>query len=323
MIVAGQEAFRRGYYGELLPNTYTLKVTGWPLLDRIENGANFVAPFLSEVWVLLVLVGAALLSDFRGSNLLLAIVFAMALVYQVWTGGDAWTLWRIPSPAVPLMLMLAAQEIFRVVAAASGTEGFQRYFARNPVAPGRHVPELVSVLAVLALLCFVNFRFMPEITMRDRSWEEERSEWRVNVALALDRFTEPEATIGVFGAGTVPYYSGLPAIDLLGKTDHRIARLAPGLSDFWSPGIDPRSPKISRPGHNKYDLEYSIKELKPTYAQGFAWQNQSVLDWAKNEYVRVNYKGVHLNLLRDSKEVRWNEVGAPVEAGEASLRRPR
>lgn len=53
------------------------------------------------------------------------------------------------------------------------------------------------------------------------------------------------------------------------------------------------------------------------------WQNQSVLDWAKNEYVRVNYKGVHLNLLRDSKEVRWDEVGAAVEASEASAESPK
>jgi arabinofuranosyltransferase len=343
LIVAGQEAFRWVYYGELVPNTYTLKMTGVPLLDRIENGANFVAPFLSEVWVLLVLVGAALLFDFRKSKLLLAGVFAMALVYQVWTGGDAFTIWRIPSPAVPLMLVLAAREIFRVVAAASGTEAFQRYFAHNPVAQRRYVPELVSVLAVLALLCFVNFRFLPEITMRDRSWDEERSEWRVNVALALDRFTEPDATIGVFGAGTVAYYSGRPAIDFLGKMDPRIARLSPDLSDFWSPGIAPRTSKISRPGHNKYDLEYSIKELKPTHAQGFAWKNQSVLDWARDEYVRVNYEGdpkevrweedksvpweedkrVHLNLLRDSEEVRWDELRAAVEAGEAYLETPK
>ena len=63
----------------------------------------------------------------------------------------------------------------------------------------------------------------------------------------------------------------------------------------------------------------------------------------RDEYVRVKYEGgtkevrweedksvpweedksVHLNLLRDSEEVRWDEVGAAVEAGEASLGRPR
>jgi arabinofuranosyltransferase len=327
LIVAGQEAFRWVYYGELLPNTYTLKVTGWPLLDRIENGMGFVGPFLTEVWVLLVLVGASLLFDFRKGKLLLAGVFVVALLYQVWTGGDAWDRWRTFSPAMPLMLVLAVREIFFVVAAASDTAGFQGFFGRNPVVPSRHVPGLVSVLTVLAVLCVVNFHFLPEITGKQSLDEQVLNESRVNVALALERFTTPDATVGVFAAGTVPYYSGRPAIDFLGKMDPRIARLAPDLSDYWSPGVDVQpsriTPKISRPGHNKYDLEYSIKELKPTYVKGFDWHNQSVLDWAKNEYVRVNYNGVHLNLLRNSKEVRWDEVAAAVEAGEASLGRLR
>jgi hypothetical protein len=327
LIVAGQEAFRWAYYGELLPNTYTLKVSGWPHLERIENGMGFVRPFLTEVWVLLVLVGASLLFDFRKGKVLLAGVFVVALLYQVWTGGDAWDRWRFFSPVLPMVLALAVREIFRVVAAASGTEGFWGYFAHNPVAPRRHVPGLVSVLAVLALLCFVNFRFLPEI-MGERSIDEQAlNEGRVNVALALERFTGPDATVGVFAAGTVPYYSGRPAIDFLGKSDPRIARLAPDLSDYWSPGVvlqpSRTSPKIIRPGHNKYDLEYSIKELKPTYVKSFNWHNQSVLGWARDEYVGVNYEGVHLNLLRDSKEVRWDEVGAAVEAGEAFLGRPR
>jgi arabinofuranosyltransferase len=347
LIVAGQEAFRWVYYGELVPNTYTLKVTGWPLIERIENGMGFVRPFLAEVWVLLVLVGTALLFDFRKGKLLLAGVFVVALLYQVWTGGDAWDRWRIFSPAMPLMLVLAVREIFRVVAAVSDTAGFRGFFERNPVVPRRHVPGLVSVLAVLAVLCVVNFRFLPEITMQQDPEDEELNEERMSLALALERFTEPDATVGVFAAGTVPYYSGRPAIDFLGKMDPRIARLAPDLKDYWSPGevLQPSrtTPKIVRPGHSKYDLEYSIKQLKPTYVKGFDWHNQSVLDWAKNEYVRVKYEGdpkevrweedksvpweedksVYLNLLRDSEEVRWDEVRAAVEAGEAHLETPK
>ena len=310
LIVVGQETFRWVYYGELLPNTYTLKMTGVPLLDRIKNGANFVAPFLTEVWVLLILVGAALLFDFRRETLFLAGIFAAPLLYQVWTGGDAWNYWRILSPAVPLMLLVGAYEIFRIVSVVSGRAGFVDYFARNPIVPRRHVPGLVSVLAVLAVLLFVNFRFLPEITMRQQSEEETLAEGRVNTALTIDRFTMGEATVGMFAAGTVPYYSGRPAIDFLGKMDRRIAQLDPDLSN-------------SRPGHNKHDLEYSIKELKPTYSEGFEWFGHSVLDWAEDEYVTLNYKGVSLNLLGSSEEVRWDEVATAMEAGEATLERPK
>ena len=104
-----------GYYGELVPNTYTLKVEGIPLSSRLENGISFVTKFLKEIYVLLILVGAALLFDFRRSTLLVAGVFAAALGYQVWTGGDAWQYWRLLSPAVPLLLAVGVRVILVAV----------------------------------------------------------------------------------------------------------------------------------------------------------------------------------------------------------------
>ena len=55
-------------------------------------------------------------------------------------------------------------------------------------------------------------------------------------------------------AGTVPYYSGLRGVDVLGKSDRTIARLR-GL------GVDDGS--TITPGHNKLDLHYSIEKLRP------------------------------------------------------------
>jgi hypothetical protein len=49
--------------------------------------------------------------------------------------------------------------------------------------------------------------------------------------------------------GGPAYYSGLPAIDLFGKTDRHIARLTPT--------------RGFRPGHNKVDYGYSIGTLRP------------------------------------------------------------
>ncbi|CAA9476270.1 MAG: hypothetical protein AVDCRST_MAG25-2440 [uncultured Rubrobacteraceae bacterium] len=304
LFVAGHEAFRWAYYGELLPNTYTLKVSGMPLTERIGNGVSYVVPFLGETWPLLLLVGAALLLDRRRGLLLLGGVFAVTLLYQVWTGGDAWDLWRIFSPAIPLMLLVAAWAILRAVAAVSGEAASRGHAARG------RVVGTVSVLVFLALVCAVNLRFLPEITMQRQSLEEHLNEKRMSVVLALEEFTTPDATVGLFGVGTIPYYAGRPGIDFLGKMDPRIAHLPPDLVN-------------SRPGHNKYDLEYSIKELKPTHVQGFEWYGQSVLPWAEDEYVGVKYRDAHLNLLKDSKDVRWDEIDAAVDAGEATLTTPR
>ena len=136
---------------------------------------------------------------------------------------------------------------------------FRGFFERNLVVARRHVPGLVSVLAVLAVLCVVNLHFLPEITLQRPPPDEELNEKWMNLALALERFTTPDATVGVFAAGTVPYYSGRPAIDFLGKMEPRIVRLAPDLEDYWSPRVvlqpSRTTPKIVRPGHNKYDLE--------------------------------------------------------------------
>ncbi|QIN80184.1 hypothetical protein GBA65_18540 [Rubrobacter marinus] len=308
LFVAGHQAFRWAYYGELLPNTYTLKVSGVPLLERISNGASFTVPFLEETWVLLALAGAALLLDRRRGPLLLAGVFGVTLLYQVWTGGDAWNLWRIFSPAMPLVLVLGVRAILRAVSAASDAPAYRELSGRSRAL--RLLPGLVSVLAVLAVLAFVNLRFAPEITMQRQSEEEYLNERRMSVALALREFTTPDATVGLFGVGTIPYYTGGPGLDFLGKMDPRVANLPP--DDAYS-----------RPGHNKFDLEYSIKELRPTHAQGFEWHGQSVLEWARNEYVGVKYKDAHLNLLKGSNEVRWDKLDAAVARGEATLTTPR
>jgi hypothetical protein len=308
LFVAGHEAFRWFYYGELLPNTYTLKVSGMPLIERIKNGASFTVPFLKEVWAVLALAGAALFFDRRRGTLFLGGVFGVTLLYQVWTGGDAWDLWRIFSPAMPLMLVLAAWAIFRAVATVSETAAFRGLSDRNHA--HRLLPGLVSILAVLAVLGLANLRFVPEITMQRQSEEEYLNERRMSVVLALEKFTTPEATLGLFGVGTIPYYTGQPGIDFLGKMDPRIAHLPPDLAH-------------PRPGHNKYDLEYSIKELRPTHVQSFEWYDESVLDWAQDEYVGVKYRDAHLNLLKGSEEVRWDEVDAAVDADEASLTTPR
>jgi hypothetical protein len=53
----------------------------------------------------------------------------------------------------------------------------------------------------------------------------------------------------VHAAGQISYYSNRYAIDLLGKNDPVIAQSPPSTA--------------FRPGHNKWDYDYSISNLKP------------------------------------------------------------
>src|SRR5829696_4517332 len=129
VFVIGQELFRWGYYGEWLPNTYTLKVSNIPLSSRIENGIRFVTPFLGEVYVLLIVVGAGLILAFRREKLFLVSVFVVLVCYQVWAGGDISNYWRLLSPVMAIMLVLGVHEILMALQYLSESNpGFlQRY----------------------------------------------------------------------------------------------------------------------------------------------------------------------------------------------------
>jgi hypothetical protein len=170
------------------------------------------------------------------------------------------------------------------------------------------------------MLWSVNSRFLPEIAMLREFNAVGANEERVNVALTIERFTTTGATVGVFDAGAIPYYTGRPAIDFLGKADPRVARLAPDPSGL--PRLRYFEGRVYNPGHNKYDLEYSIKESRPDFARGFMWGGQNVLDWARSEYAMVVYKGTRVNFLKDSRDVRWDDVEEARAAGEATLREP-
>ena len=52
------------------------------------------------------------------------------------------------------------------------------------------------------------------------------------------------------------------------------------------------------------------------------WGRQNVLDWARREYAMVVYKGTRVNFLKDSGNVRWDDVEEARAAGEAALGEP-
>ena len=318
--IVGQELFRWGYYGEWLPNTYTLKVSEIPLSTRVDNGVKFVVPFLKEVYVLLILVGAGMVLAFRRDKLFLASIFVVLVCYQVWAGGDISSYWRFPSPAMPIMLVLGTYEILMALQYVFETSGVRRRFLRNPAFGQQYVMGALACLLVLGMLWSANSRFLPEVAMLREFNNVPTNEERVDVALTIDQFTTSDATVGVFDAGAIPYYTGRPAIDFLGKADRRIAQLAPDPSGL--PRMKYFEGKIYNPGHNKYDLEYSIKELRPTYARGFVWGGQNILKWARSRYVMVVYRGARVNFLKGSGDVRWDHIEAAREAGEAILGTP-
>jgi hypothetical protein len=306
LFVIGQEVFRWSYYGELLPNTYTLKLTGMPMATRIKNGIGFMTPFLLTGIPVWLVVGAGLAFNFKTEKLLVITLFVASICYQIWIGGEAWRYWRMMSPLMPLILVWLAQEIlvFREIVATPVTS--KSDFAASRFLSNHYVFNVLNCLTPVLMfgsLVLLNKPFLPEITFHDRPYQVTENEWAVNKAIALNHLTTRDATVGVFWAGSIPYYTGRYAIDFLGKSDRHIARLPPDLS-----GSIAWNGMTSVPGHNKYDLQYSIVSLEPTYVQGFRWGKQDILAWAGSRYEMVKVRGAILFLRKDSKAVLWDRT---------------
>jgi hypothetical protein len=289
-VVATAAVFRFLYYGEWVPNTYTLKIVGYPLGFRLAEGRRFITPFLGTAALpLAIAVVGLVLRPGRWTGLPVAL-FGAAVGYQVWIGGDAWDYWRFLAGSVPLLVLAAVVEA-RIVVGAASTFSLRRD---------------AVVLALLAVMIWqLNARFAPEVLFGAPPYEVEANGRAVNTGLALKAVTTEGATIGVFRAGAIVYFAERLGVDFLGKSDRHIARLRPDLS-----GIEGRYGMRSVPGHNKYDLGYSILRLRPTYVERWQWGSQDVTAEVQALYVKTFYKGVRLQLLQGSPDVRWNELDA-------------
>jgi len=279
MIAAGYLA-QRAYYGAWVPNTYVLKVTGWPLAARLGDGARFSLAFLRGAWPLIALAvaGVALRFRLRSPVVLALALLASTVAYQAWVGGDAWRYWRIMTPYVPLV----------AAGALAGALAILRGRARGAAEP-------VALAVTAAALALADWSFAPELLGTEPPTGAASSLHEIRVAVALSRVLTPEATVGVYLAGTVPYYTGARAIDFLGKSDPVIARLP------VRPYVDERGVK-SAPGHNKYDLGYSIVKLQPDYVAGFRWGHDDVRWFARQAYERRG----DLWLRKGSPNIRWD-----------------
>jgi hypothetical protein len=312
--IIGYQMFRLSYYGLSVPNTYLLKATGMPLLDRVKNGLGFYQPFLNRIqlfilpiilffFVYLFEAGSSLKEKI--SNLLrgpLSYItlfvgsFAAYSAYQVWVGGDPWPpFWRMTVPYTVLFF------IAFVVTAARLKDSFNM---RTD-----HFMAFMSAI-VCSLLVFVPFDYHYDFT-RLEPYQSRNNKENINSALVIKELTTDKASVATFWAGTVPYISQRYSLDPLGKMDPHIAKLAPDLSGALS---NPRG-MYSIPGHNKYDLNYTFKEKSPDVIVYLAfnnhfcsWASQNLEDWCKANYNLVEYKGTKLLLKKGSPFVLYSKI---------------
>jgi hypothetical protein len=261
--VIGQTVARYLYYGNVLPNTYYLKMTGSPLLLRIKRGFYVFFKFAWNFNVVLFLLPFLYLL-FRRDRAVwyLFLAFGVQVAYSIYVGGDAWEnrgganrFFAIVMPIFMVLFALTLEKLRQAILA------FMRA-GPKPLLSRWVEPLSHTALVGLAVISLINFNTLLDTdslqyaTLQKPSIYVIGQEKILRIALFARQITTPQATILAVAAGGVPYFSGRTTYDLLGKSDSLIAHEAMH--------IDPTASLLDfRPGHNKWDYAHSIGDLKP------------------------------------------------------------
>ncbi len=304
MCMAPQFAFRKWYYDDWLPNTYYLKMDGYPMVKRITQGFEITGRFFMKVGFL----PFAILMFRRDRAIrLVTWLFVGQVLYSIYVGGDAWEWFgganRYVAIAIPLffvLLWLSLVAFYRWIVDASAALGaVNPRFRLNPTAA-----KIGLALSALILLVDVNYTYgtdaLKEWLLIEKSMFSGEYNMKIQDSFLLEALTTPDATITVAAAGVVPYFTHREFIDLLGKNDPVIGRM----------DADQEFVPEFLPGHMKWDYDYSIGELDPDVVFELWLRAQDAAIYLDNEYVPIWFPpaGRDVWMLRDSPNIYWDRI---------------
>jgi hypothetical protein len=330
LVPGAQTALRLAFYGAPLPNTYYLKMTGFPLLQRIARG-GFVAlislrhPLLPALAAIAVIAWInrrsishpqALRKISQSSTTPLVVVVLAQVSYSIFVGGDAWE----ADIFMNRYLVVAAPILFAVMAYLFVTAS-RDVLAQVPGLADRRLsvrginPHFINLSGglVLGLLMTVWLNCPPNYgkCTRQAMFIEKplvvpMAESHAHLAKMLDTITEPSATIAIDAAGSLPYYLDRRFYDILGKSDavvaHEPMHTFAASTDIWY--------KVFYPGHMKWDAAYTAGELKPDiiFMEWFA-PYDAFLPYIKANYIYLNRgQGAGIFVRKGSSRIHWNKI---------------
>lgn len=248
------------YFGTFLPNTFYAKhdFRGWILLQR---GVFYILTFFQPrpLYFIALLWLALEKPDLRNICLLLWLFLLTQIGVVILEGGDHFALHRFLVPVLPLL-------------AIGTTRGFQRLMELYLLSQFNHlnthkkiIIHVASVFPVLIILCAHSVQLF-EYKANDRYhfsngayWHFDEVNWArgwARIGNWLQEKYPPTTRIAVITAGAIPFYSRLPAIDLVGLNTRAIAR-----SEF-------PAASTQYTGHEKANAEYVLQQ-EPQFIQLF------------------------------------------------------
>ncbi|NLA35342.1 MAG: hypothetical protein GX868_06600, partial [Actinobacteria bacterium] len=221
--------WRSSTYGSLVPNTLAAKESSGALLMGVIFLGMFVASYLWFGPLLAIALTAKRWSQDRTAVMLFVIVATWCL-YVVYAGGD-WMDWRFLVAVMPPMMLLAAKATVLLPWKRLAYGGLALALIGG-IGHNWFYPPMANVdgLSTLRLLT----------DQAPPNWITEGKALGEYFPGGLER--DHQVTIAVVAAGAIPYFSELPAIDMIGLTDSWVAHNAPEID--YSSGIP-------KPGHVK------------------------------------------------------------------------
>jgi hypothetical protein len=273
--------WRFAYYGYPLPNTYYAKVSG-PVGERLLQGTLQLLGITLHAG-LLPHLGALLLAGFAaagrsatdGPRLRFEVPLGLGcLAYWVYVGGDVFAE-RMLIVLFPIgILLLLDGSLFPV--------------------PERSAMVVTAAAALFQLLPLaIDSRFGYTLERYDRWITAGRY-------LAQGRFAG--RLLAVDAAGKIPFYSGLPTVDMLGLNDVHIAHLPA---------------RFFEAGHNKFDAEYVLSRRPDLIADWIDPRRDLRFGLTREKYETAGYGLVALVYTRKhpGDGPALVEVGPAGEAG--------
>lgn len=306
LFLGGQTLIRLWYYGDILPNTYYLKMVGLSQTIRIARGVWVLFELAWQMnWVVFLFPLVVFLFRRDKGPALLALLFAGQVAYSTYVGGDAWEhnggANRFISIAIPLWFAL-----FGIALASIRQAVADKLQLKRTVTIGTSYGVMVLLLAFSiwnANFLLADYHAIERWTLNRKPDYILSHQKYITTALILQDITLPGAKIAVTAAGTEPYY--LPdryAIDILGKADKVIAH-EPVKYPVSLAGI-----ADVRPGHMKWDYAYSIGKLKPDVIVQLWEDDYKSADPFMVDYTMVTINGIPLYLRKGSSMIVWTKV---------------
>ena len=285
MIFAPYWAGRWQYYQSFLPNSFHAKVSTAGPVAQLVRGWNHLNQFINVHWgwVILLPPAVAVASAIKERNsesslhkyprlfwtsYLTAIIVPYA-AYIVYVGGD----WSVGRFFVPLLAPFYL--LFSTGLVDMWNWAVDKWGKRAPLSPA----SLWTIAGILlASMVFWASSWNGEYGIFIKDFDAATATAARETMGRWLHDNAPHGTlIAVDAAGQVPYFSGLPAVDMFGINDLHIGRLPVATLGQGTPG------------HEKFDLAYVVGRA-PTYVviygtllDGVKEYERSPVSWTANE----------------------------------------